>query len=326
MEQRRGVWRLMVEEDIEMGEHTRRQFLRRTAAGGTVAMGAGASAFGAEEPAEMCIARWGGPAVSEEAVNAMATKLTEQAMAAIGGMGRFVKKGDSVWVKPNMAWSRKPEQAANTNPAVVGSLVKQCFDAGAGSVKVGDVTVHPAKQAYPASGIEALAEKAGAEVVYIDPKRCKEMDVGGKVVEKWKVCPEIVESDVVVNVPVLKQHKSATATMCMKNLMGVVTGRRDQWHQALGDCLCDITEFVKPAVNVLDAVRILVANGPTGGNLEDVRRKDIVAASTDIVAIDAFAATLLEHAPEDISSVKVGHERGLGEIDYGKLAREIAVT
>lgn len=313
-----------------MGQHTRRHFLQQTAAAGsTLATGAvtASSAHAAEEQAEMCIARWGGSPVPEEEVNAMATKLTEQAMAALGGMGRFVKKGNTVWVKPNVAWSRSPEQASNTNPAVVGSLVKQCLDAGAKSVKVGDVTCHPAKQAYPASGIEAMAKAAGAEVVYIDPERCKEMAVGGKVIDKWLVCPEIIESDVVINVPVLKQHGVSKATMCMKNLMGVVPDKgRGSWHQNLATCLCDITEFVKPTLNVLDAVRILVANGPTGGNLEDVRRKDTVAAGTDILALDAFGATLLGHEPLDIPSVKAGYDRGLGEIDFMKLAREIAVT
>lgn len=313
-----------------MKKQSRRDFLKQTAAmGSAVAMAPLGGAMAQDTAAtQMCIARWkGAAATTPEAIKAMATKLTEQAMAQLGGMARFVKKGDVVWVKPNMAWDRAPEFAANTNPDVVATLVRLCLEAGAKAVKVGDKTCNSNKKSYPSSGIEAAAKEAGAEVVYLDDERFKEVELKGKRLEKWLVYPDIIESDLVINVPVVKHHAIAKATLCMKNYMGVISGKRDQWHQDIGTCLSDITAFMKPKLCVVDAVRILTANGPTGGNLDDVKRMDTVAAGTDIVALDAFGVELLGHKPEDIQTVAAGFKAGLGQIDYRKLAlKELEVA
>lgn len=275
---------------------------------------------------EMVICRWQNAPAPDAELKTMAEKLTREAVKGIGGMERFVKKDFVVWVKPNMAWNRTPEQAANTNPDVVATLVRMCFEAGAKTVKVGDMTCNEAKQAYPTSGIEAAAKEAGAEIVYIDETRFRDMEIGGQQLKTWPVYPDIVETDLVINVPVVKHHSLATATMCMKNYMGVVGGQRNAWHQQMPDCLCDITAFMKPSFCVLDAIRILTANGPTGGDLKDVKRCDTVAAGTDIVALDAFGATLLGHEPAQIASVQRAQERGLGQMDYMKFAKEILVS
>ena len=145
--------------------------------------------------------------------------------------------------------------------------------------------------------------------------------------QKWPLCPEIVESDVVINVPIAKHHAIATVTACMKNYMGIIGDPRGQWHQDLPTCLCDITRFMKPPMCVLDATRLLTANGPTGGNLGDVKRMDLVAAGTDVVALDALAAELLGHDPKAIKTVAAGAQAGLGRMDYRNLAlREIDLT
>jgi len=313
-----------------MKRHSRREFLKRGAMmGGAMALGPLGAATAQEASAPpMCIARWKGAAANTpESIQAMAIQLTKEAMAGLGGMGRFVKKGDVVWVKPNMAWDRAPEFAANTNPDVVGTLVRLCFEAGAKTVKVGDMTCNDNKKAYPASGIEAAAKAAGAEVVYLDENRFREVEVKGKRLDKWLVYPEIIESDLVINVPIVKHHTISKATLCMKNYMGVIAGKRAQWHQDLSTCLCDITAFMKPRLCVLDAIRILTANGPTGGNLDDVKRMDIVAAGRDIDAMEAFGAEMLGHKPEDIQSVAAGFKAGLGQMDYRKLApKELEVA
>ena len=257
----------------------------------------------------------------------MAIKLTEQAIGAIGGMGRFVKKGNVVWVKPNMAWNNGPEFAANTNPDVVATLIRLCFDAGAKQVKVGDKTVHEAQKSYLASGIEAAAKAAGAEVVYLDDNRVREVELKGKCLDKWAVFPEIIESDLVINVPIAKHHSLSKVTLCMKNYMGVIGGERGQWHQDLSTCLCDITAFMKPRLCVLDAIRVLTANGPTGGSLDDVKRLDTLAASTNIVALDAFGAELMGHKPDDIPLIAAAVAAGLGTADYRTIPlRELEVT
>lgn len=319
-----------------MVRQTRREFLTTAAiAGGAATLAPWGVAYAqqaaapvpAGAPLAMVIARWKDAPAPEGELKTVAEKLTRQAIAALGGMERFVKKGAVVWVKPNMAWDRTPEQAANTNPDVVATLVKMCLEAGAKTVKVGDKPCNPAQKSYPASGIEAAAKQAGAEVIYLDDNRFRDMELKGERLQTWPVYPEIVECDLVINVPVAKHHNMSTATLCMKNYMGVIGGERGAWHQDLPTCLADITAFMKPSLCVLDAIRILTTNGPTGGNLKDVKRLDTLAAGTDIVALDAFGAKLLGHEPKDIPSVVKGQERGLGQIDYTKLAcQEIAVS
>jgi uncharacterized protein (DUF362 family) len=312
-------------EEIEMKHQSRRAFLGTMAGLGGAALLRPLDLLAAEEvnPPAMSIARWGSIQSESEAIAAAATKLTEQAMQAIGGMGRFVSKGDVVWVKPNIGWARKPELAACTNPEVVATLTRLCLDAGAKTVKVGDYTCHDARRSYRNSGIEAAAKEAGAEIVYIDDRRFRDVKLGGERLEEWPLYPEIIESDLVINVPIAKHHGLSRATVAMKNYMGVIGGQRNAWHQALPECLVDITRFMKPRLCVLDAVRILTNHGPQGGNPADVKLTGIVAAGTDIVAIDALGAEILDHDPNEIQTVKKAHEAGLGEIDYrGKLAVE----
>ncbi len=326
-----------------MASHTRRKFLGKVAtigaalatrpwnalatAGEGAAAQAPATAAGDAAVAEMSIARWGAAAVQDAELQPVATKLTEAAMAALGGMGRFVGQGDVVWIKPNIGWNRGPELAANTNPDVVATLARLCFAAGAKQVKVGDNSCHVAKHCYRRSGIAAAAKAAGADMVYLDQRRFKEIDIGGTRLPSWPLYPELLAADLVINVPIAKHHGLSEASLAMKNYMGIIGGQRNAWHQDLPACLCDITAFMKPRLCVLDAVRTLTDHGPQGGNTADVKRLDTVAASTDIVALDALGAELLGHEPAAIASVKAGHAAGLGQIDYRQLAlRELVVS
>jgi len=311
-----------------MHGHTRREFLKRSAAaGGALALtplGGLAAQETTGSSAEMAIARWKGKA---DEMKVEAQKMTKQAIDAIGGMKRFVKKGDVVWVKPNMAWNNGPEFAANTNPDVVATLIRLCFDAGAKTVKVGDRTVHEAKKSYAASGIEAAAKEAGGEIVYLDDNRFKEVEIKGKILDKWEVYPEILNADLVINAAIVKHHSLAKVTMCMKNYMGVVGGDRGKWHQDISTCLCDITAFMKPQLCVLDAIRVLKDHGPSGGSLDDVKRLDTLAVGTDIVALDALGAELMGHKPDDIPLIPAAAAAGLGTADYRTLKlRELEVT
>lgn len=283
----------------------------------------GPRAFAAEGPADMAIARWTGPLTD---MAKMAARLTEEALAGIGGMGRFVSRGDVVWVKPNIAWDRTPELAGNTNPDVVAAIVRMCFDAGAKTVKVGDYPVDIAARTYAASGISAAVKPLGAEVVFVDPSRFRMTNIGGERVKSAPVYPEMLEVDLLINVAIAKHHGLAEATLCMKNYMGVIDNRRT-FHQALPECLTDLTRFMKPRLCVLDGIRVLTAHGPRGGNPEDVQVKNTVAAGVDIVALDAFGAELLGRRPQQIGSIVKGAEAGLGKIDYRALAlRELSVS
>jgi uncharacterized protein (DUF362 family) len=312
-----------------MSHQTRRDFLKWTAAAGSaVALQGAGPVASAQEPVKMVIARCATAPTAEADIAAMAVKMTTQAVEGLGGMSRFVQKGDVVWVKPNIGWDRTPELAANTNPDVVATLIKMALQAGAKKVRVGDFTCNEAQKSYVSSGIAAAAEKAGAEVVYIDNNRFREVNLGGKLLKDWPVYPDIVESDLIINVPIVKHHSISTVTACMKNYMGIAENRQ-KWHQNLPGCLCDITRFLQPKARlcVLDAIRILTAHGPTGGDPNDVKRMDTLAAGTDIVALDALAAELLGHKPQDIATVAAAHAQGLGTMDYRSLQpKEIEVA
>ncbi len=307
-----------------MSGSTRRDFLKTSAlvGGGLLTADFAAlarAALAADIPPAMSIARWDESALAGADLTLAAVGLTEAAIASLGGMERFVNKGDTVWVKPNIGWNRRPELAANTNPDVVGTLVRLCKEAGAKTVKVGDHPCHPARQAYRNSGITKAAEAAGGKMVYLDQKRFKDMQLGGEFLDKWPIYLEIHEADLVINVPILKHHGLTKCTMAMKNYMGIIGGNRSTWHQNMEACVADITQFMKPKLTVLDAVRVLTDHGPQGGNPDDVDVRGIVAASTDIVALDSFGATLLGHNPAEIGYVAAAANRGLGTLDFASL-------
>lgn len=315
-----------------MQKYSRREFVMRSA------VTAGAFAFGvrssfesqaseSQERVDMVIAKWDGLGKPDEKqFKELSIKLTERAIDVLGGMKRFVGRGSVVWVKPNIAFERKPEFAATTNPHVVATIVRLCFDAGAKTVKVGDNPVHDARRTYPASGIPEEVEKLGAEVVYLDRARVREMNIGGERLKTHPVFPEMVECDLVINVPVVKHHGLARATLCMKNYMGVVENRR-VFHQDIPTCVADITRFMKPKICVLDATRVLLRNGPTGGRIEDVEVQMQIAAGVDPVALDAWGAERLGMKPTDIGTITKGQEFGLGKIDYRSLSlREVTVS
>jgi uncharacterized protein (DUF362 family) len=315
-----------------MRRPTRREFLQGIAAAGGLAaagpLARWAGAAGAEPaPAAMSIARWSGAAAPETDLAAAAARLTKEAIGALGGMSRFVSRGDVVWVKPNIGWNRAPELAATTNPDVVAELVRLCLEAGAKTVKVGDNTCHDARQSYATSGIERAARAAGAEIVFLDDDRYRDVALNGRRLKTWPLYPEIIEADLVINVPIAKDHGLSNATLCMKNYMGIIGGRRSAWHQDIAACLCDVTAYMKPRLCVVDAVRVLTAHGPQGGSRADVKRLDTVAAGVDIVALDAFGAELLGLEPARLKTVRAAHDAGLGTMAYKTLApREIAVS
>ena len=306
----------------------RRSFLKALgAAGGALALAPYRRFAGAADRPEIAIARWAPGPLEPDRVEAAAKALTARALSALGGMERFVSKGDVVWIKPNIAWNRAPELAACTNPDVVATLTHLCREAGAKKVKVGDHTCHEARQCYANSGIESAAKQAGAEIVYLDPNRFRDVALGGERLETWPLYPEILEADLVINVPIVKHHGLSRGTLAMKNYMGVIGGRRSTWHQDLGPCLVDITRYMKPRLTVLDAVRILTDHGPQGGDPADVKLLGVVAAGTDIVALDAFGAELLGHDPRSFDSIRLAEEAGLGRSDYRSLPlAELAVS
>jgi uncharacterized protein (DUF362 family) len=245
--------------------------------------------------------------------------ITRAAVDAIGGMSKFVSKGDVVVVKPNIGWDRTPEQAANTDPVVVATLVLLAYQAGAKQVKVFDNTCNTERRCYQRSGIEEAAKEAGADVFFTEERKFRKVDLKGEKLKEWPVYRDALEADKIINVPVAKHHTLAKLTLSMKNFMGLIGGRRNLLHQSLDVNIADLTAYFKPTLTVLDAVRILTANGPQGGNLKDVETRNTVIASTDPVAIDSYGATLFDMTGDDLGYVRKAYERGLGEMDLTKV-------
>ena len=315
-----------------MPEQSRRSFLRSgliagAALGGRVRRSAAEDAK-KQASADMSIMRWKRPPEPDgEAIDHMAERLTEEALTALGGMPRFVNKGDVVWLKPNIGFERTPEFGAITNPNVVAALVRLCYDAGAGKVRVGDHSCYDAGRAYEMSGIPKAAAAQGAEVVHLKPARFKMMALGGQRIKQWLVSQDIHEADLVINIPVAKLHAMTAITVCFKNYMGVIGGPRHEWHTDMPTCLNDITAFMKPRLSVVDAVRTLVKHAPIGYSPEHALLRGVVAAGTDVVALEAFGAELLGLDPNQGKTMNEAQQRGLGRIDYRKLRlteREIA--
>jgi uncharacterized protein (DUF362 family) len=196
-----------------------------------------------------------------------------------------------------------------------------CLEAGAKKVKVFDRTCDEQRRCYASSGIEAAARAAGAEVSHIDDKMFRDVPIpGGVALKQWPIYIDVLEADKLINAPIAKHHGSGQLTLALKNWMGVMGGSRGRAHQNLNAAIADLPVVIKPCLTVLDAIRVLTAHGPKGGDLADVRRLDTVVAGTDQVAIDAYGATLFGMKGEDLGYVRDAAGRGLGRMDLSKLA------
>lgn len=248
--------------------------------------------------------------------------ITSEAISVLGGMNRFVSRGDKVLVKPNIGWDRTPEQGACTNPEVIKTLVELCFEAGAKQVTVMDNPCNPAQRTYVRSGIAEAAKKAGAKTPFPNEFKLKKLPLNGEWFKDWEVYSDFVEVDKIINVPATKTHSLSRVTLGMKNWLGALGGNRNQLHQNLDYAMLDLARFFKPVLTVLDAYRLLIRNGPQGGRLSDVKIYQTVAAGTDYVALDALGASFLDIPPQELRYLQLSKERGLGENDLEKLKIE----
>lgn len=265
--------------------------------------------------AELAIARSNkleGPQLSPE-------QLVRNAMAAMGGMERFVSRGDVVVIKPNIGWDRMPIHAANTNPDVVGAVVQMAFEAGAKTVRVADGSCNDPNRCFQRSGIWRKAYSLGAEVILPAEHRYRTMRLKGDVLDEWPIFTTLVDADKVINVPVAKHHNLAKFTAAMKNWYGVLGGRRNRLHQNIDTSIADLATFMRPSLTIIDAVRVLMRNGPQGGNIDDTKEMHTVIASVDQVAADAFACTLIGQHRDNMPYLKMGHERGIGTMFWENL-------
>jgi len=248
-------------------------------------------------------------------------KMLDKALQALGGIQKFVKKGQTVVVKPNIGWDVTPDRAANTNPILVKRIVEHCMTAGAKEVYIFDNTCDKWTSCYKNSGIEKAAKDAGAKVApgHSESYYQQVTVANGKNLKDAKVHELILDSDVFINVPVLKSHGSAKLTISMKNLMGIVWDRRF-WHRNnLNQCIADFSTFRKPDLNIVDAYNVMTKNGPRGVSKADVLKMQYLIVSDDMVAADAAAAKIFGMEPEDVKYIQIANDMGIGQMDLSKL-------
>jgi len=251
----------------------------------------------------------------------------KKAIELMGGMNLFVRKGQTVAVKPNIGFPRVPEVGATTNPLLVKAIAESCYAAGAGRVYVFDNVVTPtsgnARNCYKLSGIEQAAKAARGIVVPMDDFSYRKVTIpGGKTLKTAEVHNLVLDSDVFINVPVLKHHSSTHLSIAMKNLMGVVKNRMEYHLTGLDQCIADFCLYRKPDLNIVDAYRVLMSNGPSGPSnprSANVQMKKTLLMSKDIVAIDAAAAKIFGKEPEDIGYIKIAHAQKTGNMNLKEL-------
>jgi len=245
---------------------------------------------------------------------------TKRAIAAIGGMRKFVSSGDVVVIKPNIGHARAPKYAVDTNPAVVGALVGLARQSGAGKVIVMDNPVGSnASTCYSVSGIAAAVKAAGGTMHVMSGSGYKSYAVPGHLLKTHPLYAAIVNADVLINVPIAKQHGSAGLTLAGKNLMGCTNNRQKMHTLGLSQSIAEVNAKLRPELTVIDAMRILVRNGPSGGSLSDVKVKNTVIACKDWVAADTYATRLFGKSPGAVPYIKAAANMGLGTMNLASI-------
>ncbi len=251
--------------------------------------------------------------------------LIQKVFDSAGGLQRFISKGDVVVIKPNISWARAPELAATTNPEVLRALIELCQEGGAKKVRIADHTIHDARRCFAITGVGSVAKKTGADLVFPRSSLMKDMKLRGSRLDIWPVFVPLVEADKVINLPVAKHHSLSSLTLGMKNWIGGVGGSRWSLHQDIHQSIVDLARFFRPTITLIDATRILVRNGPSGGSPSDVETKNTLILTDDPVAGDAEAARLFNLDPKKIGFIRLAEKWNLGTADPLALERKQVV-
>ncbi|MEN8262516.1 MAG: DUF362 domain-containing protein [Nitrospirota bacterium] len=248
-----------------------------------------------------------------------AETIVRMAVNKLGGISRFISSGEKVLIKPNIGWDRQPELAANTNPEVVGAVVRLCREAGASEVWVNDVSINDPYRSFARSGIESAVKQAGGKVKFTNDNDFLLTDLKGQVLKVWPVSKYYHQVDRVINLPVVKHHSLSKCTIAMKNWYGVLGGRRNRLHQEIDTSIADLAAAIRPTLTITDATRVLVRNGPTGGSLSDVSIEDTIIAGLDETALDSYAIQFLDLKVDDVRFLKIAERRKIGITDWKSL-------
>lgn len=254
-------------------------------------------------------------------------KATEKAIDLLGGMKSFISRGDRVTLKPNIGWARVPEQAATTNPIVIRKIIEMCYNAGASKVSVTDLPCNSASITFERTGIQKAVKSVDGDIYFPEGYRAKKiklerpifLPLEKKEVKSWLLYTDFFETDKLINVAIAKHHNLSKLTLGMKNWYGAISGRRNQLHQAIHESIASLAYQFKPDLTIIDAIRILLRNGPTGGSIQDTKETKSIIASRNQVAADSVATSLFGMKPEEIPFIKIAHEFELGNYDWDQL-------
>lgn len=248
-------------------------------------------------------------------------KTVGKAIELLGGIKRFVKAGEKVVIKPNVAFASPPILGATAHPAVVSEVVRLCKEAGAGQVTVADNPINDPASCFTISGIGKAAEAAGGKVVLPKNNLFKNTTLrGGRLIRNWPIfAAPFVKADKLIGISPVKHHQRSRASMSMKNWYGLLGGRRNIFHQDINTIIAELALMVKPTLVILDGTEVMMTNGPTGGSVSDLRRANTVIASLDMVAADAYGCGLLGLKVSDLPYLAKAAEAGAGTTDYESL-------
>lgn len=286
----------------------RRKFLKTTA----LVTGAGLlvrrPVFGGDSHPSVVLIKNGSP-----------QEMAYKAFAMLGGVSRFIAKGDYVMIKPNMSWDRRPEYAATTNPELVSAVVTLCLNAGAKKVLIVDNTCNDARRSYKNCQIQDMAGEAGADVRFVRDSHYVDTKIpGGTSIDRWPIHQEVFKVDKLINMPILKHHSLSGLTIGFKNMMGLIGGNRGRIHRPFAERIVDLNRVIVPDLTIVDAIRVLRRNGPSGGDLKDVENLNTVIAGTDRVLVDAWSARVFGTESESLDYLRLAYTAGMGKIDTNK--------
>ena len=248
-------------------------------------------------------------------------KTIRAAIGALGGMGRFVKKGDVVMLKPNVAFDTPPPLAATTHPETLRAVAKLVLEAGAARVYIADNPINSPTGCFWKSGLKQVADDLGLDLMYPEANSFSPLELNGEVLRNWTFFHEpFKKATKVIGVAPCKDHNLCHASMTMKNWYGLLGGRRSQFHQYIHSIVSDFALMMKPTLVILDGMNVLMKNGPTGGRLSDVKQMNTVVAGTDMVAVDSYGYThLMERDLAELTYIHKAHDRGLGNKNWKDL-------
>ncbi len=293
---------------------TRRKFLKTAVAGMALGLAGGSSISFAKEEYDLAV-------ISGEPVAA-----ARKALEALGGISRFVKKGQQVVLKPNISFARTPDFSTTTHPLVVATVAQACIEAGAQQVLILDHTLQRAELCLERTGIrEACKNIVGVHVLALqDRKFFREIKIPqGKVLERVEVMKEILDNPVLINIPVAKSHSATGVSLGMKGLMGMIWDRESFHSQYnINQAIADLGTVIKADLTILDATRALASGGPGGPG--EVKKPNLIVAGIDPVAVDSFGVSIVPWYGQNfkgrqVEHLLISHQRGLGKIDIEQL-------